>query len=157
MAGTTKPRKIAGGSSRPLQIQKLAPKTKQPRPRRRDPSKADPFSHDPLDLQSTSIRLIQVNARKLDGDEIHCRIRHATTADTYTCLSYVWGSTPAKNKRWIFMNGAVCQVGENLYQFLRVASSPDARAQNVGLPELPQEGRQRFNFTSTVKAIWIDA
>jgi hypothetical protein len=49
------------------------------------------FQHERLDLKEASIRLIEVLPLDPSG-LVHCRIRHATTEDRYTCLSYVWGS-----------------------------------------------------------------
>ncbi|KAF2847954.1 HET-domain-containing protein, partial [Plenodomus tracheiphilus IPT5] len=87
--------------------------------------KTQSFKHAPLDLSSNAIRLVEVHPYRAD-QRIRCTIRHTTTAAIYTCLSYVWG--PQEPTRFVTVNGALCEVRENLWQFLHAASSRAVRA-----------------------------
>lgn len=115
------------------------------------------FAHQPIDLESSSIRLIEVLPSRDDAGRISCRIRHADTEAEYTCLSYVWGSQDVMQD--ISINGSLFFVGDGLWQFLKVASSESARANNVGMPteEDESDGRPTFDFRSATTSLWIDA
>ncbi|KAF1839723.1 hypothetical protein BDW02DRAFT_604326 [Decorospora gaudefroyi] len=123
------------------------------------------FQHQPLDLQAASIRLVKVRPLAADGI-IRCEIIHTSThADPsglpvpgslpptpYTCLSYVWG--PTSPSHIIMLNDKPFAVRQNLWEFLRIASSRSARKKNVSIqwqPEVP------FNFERITAALWIDA
>ena len=70
----------------------------------------EPFSYRPLDLPEQSIRLVQVAFRAKETPEtpIRCSLRHGTTNDNYSCLSYVWGKELTGHQ--VSVNGRVLQV-----------------------------------------------
>lgn len=80
--------------------------------------KASSFVHTPLDLSKRSIRLIRVLRDLSPGGHIQCKMRHATVANKYTCLSYVWGE---HSNNIITVNGQSHLVRNNLLAFLQVA------------------------------------
>lgn len=77
------------------------------------------FNHSPLDQSKLSIRLLLVHSRRSEFGLVQCELLHATVDDSYTCLSYVWGSPDTK--RLILVNGKLFKVRENLYNFLCAA------------------------------------
>lgn len=117
--------------------------------------KNEGVQHNPTKLRHTPIRLIKVLARDETSDRIECEIRNATTAETYTCLSYVWG--PVHETRSIILNGSKCKVRENLYHFLFTASSKLARDRNLGLPWTRADHRRGLDFEAATQALWVDA
>lgn len=54
---------------------------------------------------------------------IQCELLHATVDDSYTCLSYVWGT--ADKRRLIKINGKLFHTRENLWRFLRSVQHVD--------------------------------
>jgi hypothetical protein len=92
-----------------------------------------PFIHEPLELDTPSMRLIELLPLDENGD-ISCNMRHiilrvpsshgrllyAPTTEPYMCLSYAWG--PPDQTRWIKVNGKPFQVRTNLWKFLHTAS-----------------------------------
>jgi len=77
------------------------------------------FTHTPLDYRAPSIRLMRIQAGQSSDSPLQCGLRHASTASTYLCLSYVWG--PDDSCRWIFVNGQRFRIRQNLYSFLKLA------------------------------------
>jgi len=79
------------------------------------------FNHAALDYAPDSIRLIQVIPELSPEGYVQCRIRRATisTATTYTCISYVWGS--ADRGDWITLDGRRFWARKNLSRFLEYA------------------------------------
>jgi hypothetical protein len=77
------------------------------------------FEHSPLNHEVSSIRLIRILPDRTSQRYTQCEVRHATTASTYVCLSYVWGETDKGN--WIILNNCRLWVRDNLWQFLRAA------------------------------------
>jgi hypothetical protein len=86
------------------------------------------FQHKPLDLKEASIRLVEVLALDPSG-LVQCRIRHATTEDRYTCVSYVWGSPDETHL--IHMNGRPFWVRRNIWDFLMTVASRIASESGV--------------------------
>jgi hypothetical protein len=78
------------------------------------------FRHDPLNLKGASIRLVEVLPLDASG-LVQCKIRHATTDDRYTCVSYVWGSP--NETHLIRMNGQPFRVRSNIGDFLSTVAS----------------------------------
>jgi DNA-directed RNA polymerase subunit RPC12/RpoP len=112
------------------------------------------FQHEPLDLrQATTIRLIEILPTGAD-ETVACRVRHATTEAHYTCLSYVWGSS--RNTKTIHMNGKPFQVRENLWNFLRTASSEEACASTIGLSNNADKATNLI-LKKAKSSLWIDA
>ncbi|KAH7077897.1 heterokaryon incompatibility protein-domain-containing protein, partial [Paraphoma chrysanthemicola] len=109
------------------------------------------FKHAPIDLQSNSIRLVEVLPFDSNNPEgpIQCRIRHATTANRYTCLSYVWGDEGSEHI--IMMNGEPYLVRQNLWDFLHVASKCMATNNNFNVK------KRHLDFTIALRSLWIDA
>jgi hypothetical protein len=106
------------------------------------------FQHEPLDLrQAATIRLIEILPTG-PGDTVACRVRHTTTEALYTCLSYVWGSST--DTKTIHMNGKPFQVRENLWNFLRTASSAETGSWNTS-------HETGFSLDKAAKSIWVDA
>jgi hypothetical protein len=94
----------------------------------------DMFQHTSLDLESPSIRLIQLHSASNPGNLVHCTLRITTIDAQYTCLSYVWGDE--NPGQWIFIDGKRLWIRQNLSNFLLAAR------------EVPELARQWF---------WIDA
>jgi hypothetical protein len=92
------------------------------------------FEHKPLDLDSSSIRLIQICQGPNVDDRIRCNLRLASTDTEYTCLSYVWGEEGIGD--WIYVDGKRFIIRQNLLDFLQSARR---------VPELAS------------KWLWIDA
>jgi hypothetical protein len=107
------------------------------------------FKHQPLDLQTKSLRLIEVLPWKGDG-QVRCTIKHVTTDATYTCLSYVWGPTELGSHVILLNNRPFC-VRKNLWDFLSVASLNKI---NLGVD---RRDRLTFDFSQATKSLWIDA
>ncbi|KAH7077360.1 hypothetical protein FB567DRAFT_535091 [Paraphoma chrysanthemicola] len=80
-----------------------------------------PFQHTPLDLQTPSIRLIQILPSQSRSNVEHIRldIRVAALDSEYLCLSYVWGKTSPG--QWIFVDGRRMWIRQNLWDFLQAA------------------------------------
>jgi hypothetical protein len=76
------------------------------------------FKHSSLNLNNTStIRLVEI--LPFDGTDVtQCKIRHATIAADYTCLSYVWGSSDDTQE--ILIDGRRFKVRRNLADFMKV-------------------------------------
>jgi hypothetical protein len=74
------------------------------------------FEHSPLDLKTPSIRLVRIFPDLSFYGHVQLEMRHATTEDTYVCLSYVWGEE--HTLRWIRLGGRLFQVRQNLHAFL---------------------------------------
>ncbi|KAF2129928.1 HET-domain-containing protein, partial [Dothidotthia symphoricarpi CBS 119687] len=81
----------------------------------------DTFEHAPLDLDASSIRLVQVLSSDPKDDLIRCHVRHATIDANYICLSYVWG--PADDYHTILIDDRPFRVRRNLWDFLRTNDS----------------------------------
>jgi hypothetical protein len=96
------------------------------------------FKHQPPDLQTKSLRLIEVLPSNGDG-QIRCTIKHVTTDATYTCLSYVWGPTEL-DSHVILLNNRPFFVRKNLWDFLSVASL----------------NKINLDFSQATKSLWID-
>ena len=77
------------------------------------------FIHSPINYTAPSIRLVRIRSTKSSDGFIQCQMRHASTASTYLCLSYVWGVDDCH--QWIFVNGQRLRIRQNLFNFLRVA------------------------------------
>ena len=77
------------------------------------------FQHSPIDHSQPSIRLIHIERDLTPDGFIQCRIFNATTDAPYSCLSYMWGTSPPS--RTIVINGKLFRVRGNLYDFLVVA------------------------------------
>lgn len=77
---------------------------------------SDPFKYTALNLQAPSIRLIRLKPDLSRDGHIQCELRHSSIEDDYVCLSYVWGNDSAG--QWIFINGKLFWVRENLWRFL---------------------------------------
>ncbi|KAH7088446.1 heterokaryon incompatibility protein-domain-containing protein [Paraphoma chrysanthemicola] len=109
------------------------------------------FKHAPIDLQSDSIRLVEVlpfDPVKTEGP-IQCRIRHATTATRYTCLSYVWGDEGSEHT--IMINGQPFLVRQNLWDFLVAASKCKATGSNFNVD------KSDLDLAAEFRSLWIDA
>lgn len=129
------------------------------RPRVKLPTESAPrinFKHTPIDLTSNSIRLVEVLPRDTNSpnDTLRCTIRHATTTSSYTCLSYVWGPERPSESGFIELNGESFAVRRNLWDFLEVASSNEAREHNVGINGSCQPN---LEFAAATRSLWIDA
>jgi hypothetical protein len=107
------------------------------------------FKHQPPDLQTKSLRLIEVLPWKGDG-QVRCTIKHVTTDATYTCLSYVWGPTEI-GSHVILLNNRPFFVRKNLWDFLSVASL------NKIYLGVDRRDRPTFDFSQATKSLWIDA
>lgn len=77
------------------------------------------FQHTPLDRIVPSIRLIRTLPNFSHSGEIQCEVRHGTIANTYTCLSYVWGEQDGG--AWILLNNRRFWIRDNLGRILRVS------------------------------------
>jgi hypothetical protein len=91
----------------------------------------DLFEHAPLNLQSASIRVIQICPAREPSEQIRCDIRLTSTDAEYVCLSYVWGEAweSAAPSKWILLNGQRQKVRLNLWDFLMAARDlPELRA-----------------------------
>jgi hypothetical protein len=77
------------------------------------------FEYTPLKHRVVPIRLIQILEHRSSEGYISCNMKHASTDDSYTCLSYVWGTDDPK--RPILIDGRSCSVRHNLHDFLRMA------------------------------------
>jgi hypothetical protein len=79
------------------------------------------FEHQPLDLDADSIRVLEI----IPGSEqaiIQCKMRSTLIEEEeYVCLSYTW--EPKNPFHEIEIDGKICTVGENLWQFLHTARS----------------------------------
>jgi hypothetical protein len=96
----------------------------------------DNFEYNPLDLESRSIRLLQIIPAQDAKEQIQCKLRLASTVERYTCLSYVWGNL--EKGQWILVNDCRLWVRQNLYDFLASA-------------------RKMPDLTCPSHWIWIDA
>ena len=102
------------------------------------PSKDGPsknaFSYQPLDLARSSIRVLRLQPRNSDG-RLRCDLRETTIQKAkYRALSYMWNpktgcsEDAGKNSsRTIEIKGMRHTIGENLWQFLKVAETRYAR------------------------------
>lgn len=77
------------------------------------------FEYTALDRGKQSIRLVQVLPGLYKGF-VQCHIRHSTIEDSYTCLSYEWGSDEQTNP--ILINDRLFFVRQNLLDFLHIAT-----------------------------------
>jgi hypothetical protein len=77
------------------------------------------FVYSPLNHQAPSIRLVRILEDLSPDGYIQCEVRHASTASTYVCLSYVWGEP--EEGQWILLNDQRHWVRDNLGQFLQSA------------------------------------
>jgi hypothetical protein len=77
------------------------------------------FVYSPLNNQAPSIRLIRILEDLSSDGCIQCEVRHASTASTYVCLSYVWGEP--EEGQWILLNDQRHWVRDNLGLFLQCA------------------------------------
>jgi hypothetical protein len=111
------------------------------------PHPTDTFSYRPLDHRKREIRLLVVlkrgwRSKILPVDELvpNCRLEHATFGrskgiKSYEALSYTWGRPNTHfPPRFIILNGAKFEVGENLYHAL-----------------------QYLAFNSQDRVLWVDA
>jgi hypothetical protein len=108
------------------------------------------FTHHPLQLNTGSIRLVDILTPDADGT-IRCSIRHTQISEPsinaeYTCLSYAWGS--ANTTHSISMNGKPMEVGDNLWEFLRAVSASKWRN---------EEPRNHRRIGIWHRNLWIDA
>lgn len=78
-----------------------------------------PFEHSALDLETRSIRLIEICAETSAKAPIACEVRHASIESSYICLSYVWGAEDLGE--CITLNGKSFRVRKNLVDFLHWA------------------------------------
>jgi hypothetical protein len=93
----------------------------------------DMFRHSPLPKERGSFRLIQVKPDLSMDGLLDCYLQDALVQESnYICLSYTWGQ-PGDDYP-IKLNGRLCHVRRNLYDFLQAA-------------------RQRLTFCT----LWIDA
>jgi hypothetical protein len=110
------------------------------------------FHHERLSLAPGNIRVLEV----LPGDGtfgsgvVQCRIRHATTDDDYTCVSYVWG--PPDETHVININNQPFRVRRNIAMFLATVAYELAPADSESdFAHWPLDVRQAG------KTLWIDA
>jgi hypothetical protein len=92
------------------------------------------YKHERLDHTKASMRLLRILPDLSDTGLIQCEIWHDTTAATYDCLSYVWGTESAQQT--ILVNEKVFYVRNNLWNFINVA---------------------RTRYAVIRRAFWIDA
>jgi hypothetical protein len=78
------------------------------------------FRHERLNYKEQSIRVIEILPDLSPDGFIQCEVRHATTADKYTCLSYTWGVS-IRYPFAIRINRRLFAVRRNLWDFLQVA------------------------------------
>jgi hypothetical protein len=94
------------------------------------------FVYAPLNHESPSIRLIRILDDLSPDGYIQCEVRHASTASTYVCLSYVWGEP--EEGEWILLNNQCHWVRENLGNFLQSARQvPNVRQEWLWIDALP--------------------
>jgi hypothetical protein len=95
-----------------------------------------PFIYQPLDpdRDSDSIRLVLIHPYSKDDDLLSCTLIHVKFAEKprYNALSYMWGDEAVKVD--ILLEGALFQVGQNLWDALHYLRS-----------------------SGTLKLFWIDA
>jgi hypothetical protein len=105
------------------------------------------FVHEPLQLNTASIRLVEILNPHTDGT-IRCSIRHTKIAYPlqYTCLSYVWGSPDTTH--WILMNEKPMRVRQNLWEFLRTVSDKKEKS-NVS--------DESLRISTCYYDLWVDA
>ena len=84
------------------------------------------FSHAALDTSGDNIRVLRIRPGKHLAT-FSCKMIHVPIKKTkYTCLSYVWGSSPADHT--IFVNDRLFAIRKNLYDYLeRVQRSRSRR------------------------------
>jgi hypothetical protein len=75
-----------------------------------------PHQHTPLDLNTKSIRLLEVHPG-LGYDSLSCTLSQHDLDDSpsYTALSYTWDQSGAR--RTIMCDGMTLDIGENLWRF----------------------------------------
>lgn len=74
------------------------------------------YEYRPLDHDEPSIRLVQVLPALSPQGHIQCRMLHGTVYDTYTCVSYRWGSKIPSHD--ILVDGRTFAIRRNLFDFL---------------------------------------
>ena len=77
-----------------------------------------PFKHVALDHAQASIRIMKVLLDLSPEGLVQCSLKHGSTADDYTCLSYTWGNNDTACP--IIMEGRLFFVRQNLHDFLHV-------------------------------------
>jgi len=131
-----------------------------------DQDGAGRFAHKPLDLNTFSIRLVEV-LEPGPGNAIRCRIRNVDMAAVssnstteglpavppYTCLSYVWGLPD--DLVYITMNDKPLAVRSNLAGFLRVASSWKVEGRTTQPKSLDEP--EPLDVQCCTTSLWIDA
>jgi hypothetical protein len=108
----------------------------------------DPFVHEPIQLNTASIRLVDILPPHTNGT-IRCSVRHTQISGplvktAYTCLSYAWG--PPATTHTILMNEKPMKVGHNLWEFLCA----------VTVRKWKDPGK-RHSIGSWYHDLWIDA
>ncbi|KAH8727086.1 heterokaryon incompatibility protein-domain-containing protein [Phaeosphaeriaceae sp. PMI808] len=106
------------------------------------------FYHIPLNLNTSSIRLIEVLPAGLE-ETVQCKIRHATVDDEYTCVSYVWG--PPGDMHLIHVERRPFYVRRNLWEFLNMVSFQIAGSRS------PDEAGNKLDVRKAATSLWIDA
>ncbi|KAK1919126.1 hypothetical protein P3342_008850 [Pyrenophora teres f. teres] len=89
-------------------------------------SRSSDFEHEPLDYTRGAIRLLRILPNLSPSGLIQCEIWHDNVNTEYTCLSYVWG--PETIQQQILINGKLCWVRENLWNFMRVFRTKEAHS-----------------------------
>ncbi|KAF1843711.1 HET-domain-containing protein [Cucurbitaria berberidis CBS 394.84] len=112
-----------------------------------------PFKHTPIDLNTASIRLIEILPPSPNGT-IQCNIRNATVDSEYTCLSYVWGSASHTNN--ILIDGKLFQVRRNLFEFLEMISAKQVITKQE-TTRLHSDKSPTFDLSHASRSLWIDA
>jgi hypothetical protein len=117
------------------------------------------FEYQPLDLERTSIRLVEILDDGPEG-EIACETQHViidkchvdsvTTIASYACLSYVWG--PLDEVRSIKVNGKPFEILRNLWNVLSVLSPLKA----CGLASLIHREVPNLDLVRCTRRQWVD-
>lgn len=109
------------------------------------------FTHQPLDLDTASVRLVEVLPLGPDG-EVKCKIRPAMLhTSIFTCVSYVWG--PHNETHWITIDDKPFEVRKNLWSFLNVVSTLRSKTlEGTDLLDVHELDTERC-----FQSLWIDA
>jgi hypothetical protein len=109
------------------------------------------FTHQPLDLDTASVRLVEVLPLG-SGGRVECKIRPVKLdTSVYTCVSYVWG--PPDETHWITIDDRPFEVRRNLWNFLSIASTLRSKALGgTSLLDIHELDTERC-----FQSLWIDA
>jgi hypothetical protein len=109
------------------------------------------FTHQPLDLDTASVRLVEVLPLG-PGGRVECKIKLARLdTSVYTCVSYVWG--PPDETHWITIDERPFEVRRNLWNFLHIASTLRTKAlEGTNLLDV-----HRLDTERCFQSLWIDA